>query len=40
MPSDQQKNVKQPGIPVLDSANNELVWWIDEAKKAFARRKA
>jgi biopolymer transport protein ExbD len=30
------KNVKQPGIPVLDTLNNELVWWIAEAKKAFA----
>ena len=31
-----QKNFKQPGIPVMDSANNELFWWILEAKKAFA----
>jgi len=31
-----QKNLKQPGIPVMDSATNELVWWIAEAKKAFA----
>jgi biopolymer transport protein ExbD len=36
MPADQQKNLKQPGIPVMDSATNELVWWINEAKKAFA----
>ncbi|HRF18172.1 MAG TPA: biopolymer transporter ExbD, partial [Chitinophagaceae bacterium] len=27
-PADQQKSIKQPGIPVMDSANNELVWWI------------
>lgn len=33
---DEQKNFRQPGIPVLDSANNELVWWIAESKKAFA----
>jgi biopolymer transport protein ExbD len=32
----EQQNLKQPGIPVLDTANNELVWWIAEAKKAFA----
>ena len=30
------KAVSQPGIPVLDTLNNELVWWIDETKKAFA----
>ena len=34
-PSDQEK-VNQPGIPVLDTLNNELVWWIAETKKAFA----
>jgi len=38
-PQDQQKNLKQPGIPVMDSASNELVWWISEAKKAFAGQK-
>lgn len=37
-PSDQEK-VKQDGIPVLDTLNNELVWWIAEAKKAFAGQK-
>ncbi|HRE36967.1 MAG TPA: biopolymer transporter ExbD [Chitinophagaceae bacterium] len=35
-PADQQKSIKQPGIPVMDSANNELVWWIAAAKSAFA----
>jgi biopolymer transport protein ExbD len=34
-----QQNLKQPGIPVLDTTNNELVWWIAEAKKAFAGEK-
>jgi biopolymer transport protein ExbD len=34
-----QANLRQPGIPVLDSANNELVWWIAEAEKAFAGEK-
>jgi biopolymer transport protein ExbD len=33
---DQQGTFKAPGIPVLDSLNNELVWWIGETKKAFA----
>lgn len=36
LPLKQQEKVGQPGIPVLDTLNNELVWWIDEAKKAFA----
>jgi len=31
-----QESVKQPGIPVMDSASNELVWWIDASKQAFA----
>lgn len=34
-PTDQE-NFKSPGIPVMDTLNNELVWWIAEAKKAFA----
>lgn len=33
---DEQKKIRQPGIPVMDSASNELVWWIAESKKAFA----
>lgn len=33
---DDQKNVNQPGIPVMDSATNELVWWISEAQSAFS----
>lgn len=36
MSAEDQKSLKQPGIPVLDSATNELVWWINEAKSAFA----
>lgn len=31
-----QAKVAQPGIPVMDTLNNELIWWIDESKKAFA----
>ena len=38
-PAEEQKNIKQPGIPVLDSATNELVWWINESKKAFAGKR-
>jgi len=37
-PADQEK-AKQPGIPVLDTLNNELVWWVSETKKAFAGEK-
>jgi biopolymer transport protein ExbD len=39
MPTSQQEKVTQPGIPVLDTLNNELVWWISETKKAFAGEK-
>ena len=35
----EQGSVKQPGIPVMDSTNNQLVWWIQEAKNAFAGEK-
>lgn len=34
--AEEQKNLAQPGIPVMDSTNNELVWWIAESKNAFA----
>lgn len=34
-----QANIKQPGIPVLDTLNNQLIWWIREAKNAFAGEK-
>jgi len=36
LPEEQQMTVGQPGIPVLDTLNNELQWWVSEAKKAFA----
>jgi biopolymer transport protein ExbD len=39
IPNAQQGATLQPGIPVLDSLNNELVWWVSEAKKAFAGEK-
>jgi len=38
-PLDEQGKVVQPGIPVLDTLNNELVWWIASVKKAFAGEK-
>jgi biopolymer transport protein ExbD len=39
LPHDQQEKQPQPGIPVLDTLNNELVWWIASVKKAFAGQK-
>lgn len=36
LPIAEQAKVKQDGIPVLDSASNELVWWIGAAKATFA----
>lgn len=38
-PAREQASLKQPGIPVLDTLNNQLVWWIGAAKKAFAGEK-
>ena len=37
--ADQQKTVQQEGIPVKDSANNELYWWIRSAVSAFSGKK-
>jgi len=39
LPHDQQEKQPQPGIPVLDTLNNELVWWIASVKKAFVGQK-
>ena len=36
LPLADQEKFKAPGIPVLDSLNNEMVWWVAETKKAFA----
>ncbi len=36
--SDEQEAYKDPGIPVLDSATNELVWWINASVAAFSDR--
>ncbi|HWC53928.1 MAG TPA: biopolymer transporter ExbD [Chitinophagaceae bacterium] len=38
VPVDQQKNLKQPGIPV-DTSGGELTYWIQYAKSAFAGRR-
>ncbi len=38
-PARDQGVLKQPGIPVMDTLNNQLVWWIGAAKKAFAGEK-
>jgi biopolymer transport protein ExbD len=38
-PVENQKNIKQPGIPVSDSANNELYYWVRDAVAAFAGTK-
>lgn len=35
LPPDQQKNLKQPGIPI-DSTGGDLTYWIQAAKSAFA----
>jgi biopolymer transport protein ExbD len=34
-----QPKLSQPGIPVLDTLNNQLVWWIKAAKESFAGQK-
>lgn len=34
-----QATLKQPGIPVLDTLNNQLTYWIQAAKSAFAGEK-
>jgi biopolymer transport protein ExbD len=36
---DQRKGITQPGIPVKDSANNELYFWVNAAIKGFQGRK-
>jgi biopolymer transport protein ExbD len=38
-PEDQLQNVKQPGIPIKDSASNELYYWIRDAVSAFSGKK-
>jgi hypothetical protein len=38
-PTQNHKNVVQPGIPIRDSANNELIFWIRDAVTAMSGRK-
>ena len=38
-PVENQKNIKQPGIPIKDSASNELYYWVRDAVTAFAGKK-
>ncbi len=39
MDAKEVEKVRQPGIPVEDSTNNELFWWVRAAKNAFAGEK-
>ncbi len=39
MDPEQQKNVKQPGIPVPDSTGGELYFWVRDAKSTYAGKK-
>ena len=38
-PADKQKDIKQPGIPIRDSANNELQVWVRDAISALSGKK-
>ena len=38
-PEEQRKAIAQPGIPVTDTANNELYYWVRDAITVFAGRK-
>jgi biopolymer transport protein ExbD len=38
-PVENHASIKQPGIPVQDSANNELYFWVRDAVSAFSGRK-
>jgi biopolymer transport protein ExbD len=39
VPAEDQRNIKQPGIPIKDSASNELYYWIRDAYSAFSQKK-
>ena len=39
VPASEQAKIKVPGIPVKDSANNELYYWVRDAVSAFSGRK-
>lgn len=38
-PADKQRDIKQPGIPIRDTTNNELTVWIRDAITAMSGRK-
>src|SRR6476659_6902276 len=38
VPIEERKNVKVPGIPVTDSTNNELLFWVRDGIQVFAGR--
>jgi biopolymer transport protein ExbD len=38
-PEEQRKNIRQEGVPVTDSANNELYYWVRDAVSVFSGRK-
>ncbi|MES1214173.1 MAG: biopolymer transporter ExbD [Bacteroidota bacterium] len=39
IPAEEQAKIKQDGIPIKDSASNELFYWIRDAVSAFSGRK-
>jgi biopolymer transport protein ExbD len=39
IPAEDQAKVKQPGIPIKDSASNELYYWVRDAVSVFSGRK-
>ncbi len=39
MQPEEQKNVKQPGIPVPDSTGGELYYWVRDAMSVYAGKK-
>lgn len=39
MDPEQQKNARQPGIPVPDSTGGELYYWVRDAKSTYAGKK-
>jgi biopolymer transport protein ExbD len=39
MPAEEQAKVKLPGIPVMDTANNQMEWWIRASMDAFKNEK-
>jgi biopolymer transport protein ExbD len=38
VPGEDQGKITQPGIPILDTLDNEMIWWISAAKEVYAAR--